>query len=118
MTYDHNNIFAKILRKEIPCDLVDENRHALAFNDISPRAPLHVLIIPKKAYINFKEFISFAERDEIIQFYQLINKIIIEKKLDENGYRIIVNSGRDGNQEVQHLHFHLLAGKNLGLMIS
>ncbi len=118
MTYDKNNIFAKILRKEIPCDIVDENNNALAFHDISPRAPIHVLIIPKKAYQNFYEFISLATKDEILDFHELINKIIKEKKLYDNGYRIIANNGIDANQEVKHLHYHLLGGKNLGLMIN
>ena len=118
MTYDKNNIFAKILRKEIPCDIVDENNHALAFNDISPRAPVHILIIPKKDYQNFNEFISLATKHEIIDFYELINKIINKKNLHAHGYRIIANNGSDANQEVKHLHYHLLAGKNLGLMIN
>ena len=118
MSYNKNNIFAKILRKEIPCNIIDENINALAFNDIAPRAPIHILIIPKKAYKNFNEFISYATKDEIIDFYQLINKIIKEKKLNIRGYRIIANNGIDANQEVKHLHYHLLAGKNLGLMIN
>ena len=118
MTYDKNNIFAKILRKEVPCNIIDENENALAFNDISPRAPIHILIIPKKAYQNFNEFISFATKDEIIDFYKLINKIISENKLSDDGYRIIANNGRNANQEVKHLHYHLLGGKNLGLMIN
>lgn len=117
MTYDKENIFAKILRKEVPCQLVDENENALAFYDISPRAPIHILIIPKKGYVNFNDFISFADDLEIIDLNKLIKKIVDIKKLDINGYRIIVNNGNDANQEVKHLHFHLLAGKNLGLMV-
>ena len=117
MSYDKENIFAKILRKEIPCQLVDENENAIAFEDISPRAPIHILIIPKKAYVNFNDFISDADNDEIIDLHKLIKKIINEKKLEYNGYRIIVNNGKDANQEVKHLHFHLLAGKNLGSML-
>ena len=118
MTYDKNNIFAKILRNEIPCNIVDQNDNALAFNDISPRAPIHILIIPKKEYQNFNEFISLATKDEIIDFYELINKIIKKNKLYESGYRIIANNGSNANQEVKHLHYHLLVGKNLGLMIN
>ncbi len=118
MDYDKNNVFAKIIRKEIPCELVDENKNAVAFKDIAPKAPVHILIIPKKEYINFNDFISNASEEEIIDFYALINRIIIKLDLTNKGYRIITNSGKDGNQDVPHLHFHLLAGKNLGFMIS
>ena len=117
MEYDKNNVFAKIIRKELPCEFVDENKNAFAFNDISPKAPVHILIIPKKEYINFSDFITNALEKEIIDFYALINKIIIKLDLTNKGYRLITNSGEDGNQDVPHLHFHLLAGKNLGFMI-
>ena len=117
MEYDHHNVFAKIIRKELPCEFVDENKNAFAFKDISPKAPVHILVIPKKEYINFNDFISNALEEEIIDFYALINKIIINLDLNKNGYRIISNSGKDGNQDVPHLHFHLLAGRNLGFMI-
>ena len=117
MDYDKNNVFAKIIRKELPFEFVDENKNTLAFNDISPKAPIHILIIPKKEYINFNDFITNALEEEIMDFYKLINKIIIKLDLTKNGYRIITNSGKDGNQDVPHLHFHLLAGKNLGFMI-
>ncbi len=118
MNYDENNIFAKIIRKEIPCELVGENSTTIAFNDISPRAPIHILIIPKNNYLNYHDFISLAEKEELINLHQLINKIIKEKKLENDGYRLITNTGINGNQEVKHLHFHLLGGKNLGIMIN
>ena len=117
MTYDENNVFAKIIRKEIPCELVSENASAIAFNDIEPRAPIHVLIIPKKNYSNYHDFAANATQKEIIDLHNLITRIIEEKKLKNSGYRLITNSGSDGNQEVKHLHFHLLGGQNLGPMI-
>ena len=117
MRYDHNNIFAKIIKKELPCDLINENKNALAFKDISPRAPVHILIVPKKGYMNYHDFISNGSKEEIIDLNELIKAIITEMKLDHSGYRIITNTGDDGNQDVKHLHFHLLGGKNLGLMV-
>ena len=98
MGYDKNNVFAKIIRKELPCEFVDENENAFAFNDISPKAPVHILIIPKKEYINFSDFITNALEKEIIDFYALINKIIIKLDLTNKGYRLITNSGEDGRQ--------------------
>ncbi len=117
MEYDHHNVFAKIIRKEIPCDIIKENKHAIAFKDIAPRAPIHLLIIPKKEYVNYNEFLNKASEEEILDFFRLINELISEFKLDDPGYRLIVNTGENGNQEVKHLHFHLLGGKNLGQML-
>ena len=93
-------------------------RYQMAFNDIAPRAPVHVLIIPKKEYNNYHDFTSNASHEEIIDIYNLINSIIDKFELKRKGYRIITNTGDDGNQEVRHLHFHLLGGKNLGIMIN
>ena len=118
MTYDDTNNFAKILRKEVPCNLVDENDSALAFYDIAPAAPIHILVIPKNKYTDFFKFMSEASSKEILEINELIKKIIKEKQLNENGFRIITNSGNDGNQEVKHLHFHILGGRNLGKMIN
>ena len=118
MNYDQNNVFARIIRKELPADIVDENKYALAFKDISPQAPVHILIIPKKNYITFDDFTSLASKEEIINLYKLINSIILKFKLQNYGYRLITNSGEHGNQEVKHLHFHLLGGRNLGVMLS
>tara|TARA_B100000287_G_C20640738_1_gene783361 strand:+ start:90 stop:446 length:357 start_codon:yes stop_codon:yes gene_type:complete len=117
MKYDNDNIFAKIIRKELPCNLIKENNNALAFKDISPRAPIHILVVPKKGYINYHDFISDASIEEINDLNELMKNIILEMKLDHTGYRIITNTGNDGNQDVKHLHFHLLGGKNLGLMV-
>ena len=117
MTYDENNVFAKILKKELPCDLINENKNALAFSDISPAAPIHILIIPKKKYVDYFDFVSNATQEEILDINKLIIDIIKQKKLSKNGFRVITNSGLDGNQEVKHLHFHLLGGRNLGKMV-
>ena len=118
MDYDNNNIFAKIIRKELSADIVGENENALAFKDISPRAPIHILIIPKKEYVNFHTFISQAKHQEISDLFKLTYSIIDKFELRDKGYRLITNCGQDGNQEVKHLHFHLLAGKNLGVMLN
>ena len=118
MGYDKDNVFAKIINKELPAEIIVESIHAMAFNDIAPRAPIHVLIIPKKEYINYHDFTSNASHEEIIDIYKLINSIIDKFGLKRKGYRIITDTGNDGNQEVKHLHFHLLAGKNLGIMIN
>ena len=116
--YDDNNIFAKILKAEISCEKINENENTLAFLDINPLAPIHILIIPKKPYINFYDFNKNASSDEILDFWKLINFIIETKNIENNGFRIITNSGKDGNQDVPHFHVHLLGGKNLGKMIS
>ena len=118
MVYDYNNIFAKILKAEISYKKIDENENTLAFLDINPLAPIHILIIPKKPYINFYDFNKNASSDEILDFWKLINFIIETKNIENNGFRIITNSGKDGNQDVPHFHVHLLGGKNLGKMIS
>ena len=101
MTYDENNIFAKILRKEIPCDKVYEDEFSLFFNDINPQAKMHVLGIPKFPCKNFSVFKS-------VQF------VIIKLKIEESGYRLITNSGEDGGQEVPHFHIHILAEEKIG----
>ena len=116
-TYDENNIFAKILRSEIPSKKILENEFALAFSDINPQAPIHILIIPKNSYINFYDFTKNAEIKEIEFFWKLVNDVIDKENIDVKGFRIITNSGIDGNQDVPHFHVHLLGGKNLGRMI-
>ena len=116
--YDYNNIFAKILKAEISFKKIDENENTLAFLDINPLAQIHILIIPKKPYINFYDFNKNASSDEILDFWKLINFIIETKKIENSGFRIITNSGNDGNQDVLHFHVHLLGGQNLGKMIS
>lgn len=116
MKYDDSNIFAKILRKEIPTEITLENEYAISFKDISPRAPVHILVIPKKKYIKYDDFIRNASQEEIFLFFKLLNDLITKFNLEHTGYRLITNGGEDANQEVLHLHFHLLGGHNLGPM--
>ena len=116
--YDKMNIFSKILRSEIDCQKVLENDHALAFLDINPQAPIHILIIPKSEYIDFHDFTENGSTQEIKYFWKLVNDVINSKITSDAGFRIITNSGKDGNQDVPHFHVHLLGGKNLGKMIN
>ena len=120
--YDFNNIFAKILKKEISNDTVFETAHSLAFKDINPAAPIHILVIPKGPYINYDHFASQASDEEIIDFNKTINEVIKKENLDPerngNGYRLIANTGLNGVQEVPHFHFHILGGRNMGVMVS
>lgn len=117
MSYDTNNIFARILRGEIPCNKVFENEYALAFNDIHPQAPVHILVIPKGSYVSMTDFAQKATPAEQAGFMAAIGAIVAEKKLDEAGYRTIANAGVNGGQEVPHFHIHILAGKRLGRML-
>lgn len=120
-TYDDQNIFAKILRGEIPCAKVYENDHALAFSDIAPKAPHHVLVIPKGPYVCYDHFARSATDAEIIGYTRAIGEVCAQLGIAPGdggaGYRIIANSGADGVQEVPHLHVHLLAGRNIGPMV-
>jgi len=119
MSYDTNNIFAKILRGEIPCDKVFENDHALAFKDISPLAKVHVLVIPKGAYTDVDDFSKNASKDEITSLMQAVAEVckITKVSLTEggNGFRLIANTGPDGSQEVPHFHYHVMGGEPMGL---
>ena len=120
--YDKENIFAKILRKEIPNDTVIETDLTLAFKDINPVAPVHVLVIPKGPYVNYDHFVSNATNEEILDFNITVKEVIKKFDLDPerngNGYRLIANTGLNGVQEVPHLHFHILGGRNMGFMVS
>lgn len=117
MSYDKENIFAKILRGEIPCDKVYEDEYVLAFNDIAPQAPIHALVIPKGEYISFDDFSSTASAEEIAGFYKAAQKVAAELGLQEGGYRTLANTGSDAHQEVPHFHLHIFGGCNLGWMI-
>jgi diadenosine tetraphosphate (Ap4A) HIT family hydrolase len=116
--YDDNNIFAKILRGEIPCKKVFENDHALAFHDISPQAPVHILVVPKGAYVSWDDFSARASDVEISGFIRAVGQVAREQGLVAPGYRLLANIGVDGHQEVPHLHVHLFGGKPLGPMLS
>ena len=111
--YDPNNIFAKILRKEIPCDVIYEDENVLFFNDINPQAKVHILCIPKKNVTNFNEFISQYEKENILHFFKKISEITKDLGLDQSGFRLVTNNGKDANQEVPHFHFHILGGENI-----
>ena len=115
--YDKNNIFARILRGEIPCKKIYEDECSLAFYDIHPQAPIHALIIPKVTFISMDDFITSAPPELIASFFQSIGKVVQILELSEGGYRLISNHGPDSCQEVPHLHFHILGGKKLGPLI-
>ena len=116
--YDPGNIFAKILRGEIPCSKVYEDEHVLAFNDIAPQAPVHVLVIPKGAYVSWEDFSARASEGEIAGFIRGVGLVARQLGLVEPGYRLLANVGHDGGQEVPHLHVHLFGGRPLGRMIA
>jgi histidine triad (HIT) family protein len=117
MAYDPNNIFARILRGEIPAKKVYEDEHALAFYDINPLAKLHVLVIPKGAYISLADFSARASDAEIAGLIRAVGKVARDLGLEESGYRILANHGPDSHQEVPHLHIHIFGGQRLGKMI-
>ena len=114
MSYDPENIFAKILRGEIPCVKVFEDDNSLAFNDINPQAPIHVLVIPKGPYVSMDDFTNFASDDEIASFFKAVGSTARQVGLSPLGYRMIANIGQDGMQEVPHLHVHIMGGKKMG----
>lgn len=117
MAYDTNNIFARILRGEIPCNKIGENAHALAFYDIAPAAKAHALVIPKGAYADFGEFAAGASPDEMRDWLHLIDETARRIGVGAGGYRLIANTGADARQEVPHLHMHILGGEDLGRMM-
>ena len=117
VTYDPNNIFAKILRGELPCKKVYEDEHVLAFDDIAPKAPVHVLVVPRGAYVDWADFSARATAAEIAAFARAIPEVARRTGVAESGYRVIVNNGEHGNQEVPHLHAHVLGGRPMGRMV-
>ena len=118
MAYDPDNIFAKILRGEIPCEKVYEDDYALAFPDINPQAPTHVLVIPKGPYISQDDFSEKASEAEIAGFWRAVGAIARELGVADSGYRFLANTGPDAHQEVMHFHVHLFAGRKLGPMLA
>jgi diadenosine tetraphosphate (Ap4A) HIT family hydrolase len=115
--YDSSNIFARILRGEIPCSKVYEDEHALAFHDINPQAPLHILVIPRGAYVSWDDFSERGSEAEIAGFVRAVGRVARDNDLVAPGYRLLANVGRHGGQEVPHLHVHLFGGKPLGPML-
>ena len=117
LPYDDENIFAKILRGEILSRKVYEDDHALAFHDINPQAPVHILVIPKGAYVSWDDFSAKASDDEIAGFVRAVGHVAREQGLVAPGYRLLANTGGHGHQEVPHLHVHLFGGRQLGAML-
>lgn len=117
MAYDPDNIFAKILRGEIPCKKVYESDTALAFHDIHPQAPVHVLVVPKGPYVSVTDFSETASDAEIAGFVRAIGAVAKQLGVDADGYRILANTGVNAHQEVPHLHIHIFGGHKLGPML-
>ena len=117
MTYDNNNIFAKILRGEIPCKKIYENDYVLSFHDINPQKKIHALVIPKGEYVDLDDFNNKASEREIIEFYKAVSHVSSLLGISKKGYRTLSNIGSDGGQEVPHLHFHIFAGEKIGKMV-
>jgi len=122
MNYDKNNIFAKILRGEIPCKKIYEDEFVLAFYDVNPQKKIHALVIPKGEYVNLDDFSSKASEKEIVGLIKGIGlvakKLGVSEAVKGQGYRSLVNVGENGGQEVPHLHFHILGGEKVGKMVS
>ena len=116
--YDQNNLFAQILRGEIPSKKVYEDEHALAFHDINPLAPTHILVIPKGPYVSWDDFSAKAPDAEIAGFIRAVGKIARDERLVESGYRLLANVGLNSGQEVPHLHVHIFGGCPLGPMLA
>ena len=117
LPYDDSNIFARILRGELPCKKVYEDDHALAFHDINPQAPLHILVIPKGPYVSWDDFSERGSDTEIAGFVRAVGQVARDNGLVVPGYRLLANVGPDSHQEVPHLHVHLFAGQPLGPML-
>ena len=117
LPYDDSNIFARILRGELPCKKVYEDDHALAFHDINPQAPLHILVIPKGPYVSWDDFSERGSDAEIAGFVRAVGQIARDNGLVIPGYRLLANVGPDSHQEVPHLHVHMFAGQPLGPML-
>ncbi len=116
--YDDGNIFARILRGEIPCKTLFDDEHALAFHDINPAAPTHILVIPKGRYVSWDDFSARASEAEIAGFVRAVGKVARDAGLVEGGYRLLANAGQNSGQEVPHLHVHVFGGRRLGPMLA
>jgi diadenosine tetraphosphate (Ap4A) HIT family hydrolase len=115
--YDDQNVFAKILRGEIPSKRVFENEWAVAFHDIAPQAPIHVLVIPRGPYVSLADFTAKASEAEIAGFFRAVGEVAKQLDLETPGYRILANMGEHAGQEVPHFHMHLFGGRSLGTML-
>ena len=117
MSYDPNNVFARILRGELPCRKVYEDAHVLAFHDIRPQAPTHIVLIPKGEYVSVDDFSERASDAELAAFIRAISHLARQEGVSEGGYRILANHGAAAHQEVPHFHLHLFGGRDLGPML-
>jgi diadenosine tetraphosphate (Ap4A) HIT family hydrolase len=117
VAYDRDNVFARILRGEIPCEKVYEDQHVLAFHDIRPQTPTHVLVIPKGEYVSLDDFSEKASAAEIAALIRALGHVAREHGVAQTGYRILANSGAAAHQEVPHFHVHLFGGRDLGGML-
>lgn len=118
MSYDDDNIFARILRGEVPCTKVYEDDHTLAFRDINPQAPVHLLVIPKGRYVSMADFTEHGSDAELAAFLRAVGAVAREAGLVDGGYRVLANHGKDGRQEVPHFHMHIFGGRDMGPMVS
>ncbi|QNM82256.1 histidine triad nucleotide-binding protein [Sphingomonas sabuli] len=116
--YDDSNIFARILRGELPCKRIYEDEHALAFHDINPLAPVHILVIPKGPYVSWDDFSARASDAEMAGFVRAVGKVARDQQLEVQGYRLLANIGKRAGQEVPHLHVHIFGGQPLGPMLA
>ena len=116
--YDDSNVFARILRGELPCNKVYEDDHALAFHDIAPLAPIHILVIPKGAFVSWDDFSARASEAEIAGFVRAVGHVARDAGMVVQGYRLLANTGKRGGQEVAHLHVHIFGGQPLGPMLA
>jgi histidine triad (HIT) family protein len=117
VNYDQNNIFAKIIKKDIKANIILENEYFISFYDINPKAKIHALVIPKGQYIDYFDFYKNASDIEILEFKKGVNQVLEKLDLIQSGYRVIANSGINGGQEVPHFHIHILGGNKLGAMV-
>ena len=117
LPYDDGNVFARILRGEIPCDKVFEDEHTFAFHDINPQAPVHILVVPKGRYVSWDDFAATATEAEIAGLVRAVGQVARLFDLVEPGYRVLANVGGHGHQEVPHLHIHLFGGRQMGTML-
>ena len=118
LPYDPDNVFAKILRGEIPCNRVYEDEWALAFHDIAPQAPVHILVVPKGEWVSWDDFSTGASAEQIAGFVRAVGHVARSNGLVEPGYRLLANTGQHAGQEVPHLHVHLFGGRGLGPMLA
>jgi histidine triad (HIT) family protein len=117
MTYDRDNVFARILRGEIPCNKVYEDEHVLAFHDVSPQSPTHILVIPKGEYVSLDDFSEKASAAEMTALVRALGQIARDQGVADSGYRVLANTGAAAHQEVPHFHVHLFGGRDLGAML-